>query len=103
MSRRRDLSNIEADVQGLIDLTPLQVASETAYSSAQQCFERAQLLVQRHTDAAVFIVVSQLGGDFGQTSLEYSTAYRGNRRSGPTAQQEWSNAHCKNIDLLQGC
>jgi NADP-dependent 3-hydroxy acid dehydrogenase YdfG len=96
-----DLSNIQADIQGLIDLTPLQVAAETVYSSAQQCFERAQVLVQRHdNDPKVFIVVSQLGGDFGQTSLEYSDCLQGGTAGVVrTAQQEWPNAHCKNIDI----
>ncbi len=87
---------------GLVDLRPLEVESvEQAMKASQECFELAASLVQAHpTSPKVFIRVTELGGDFGFQSLTNQQALvAGGAGVVRTAQQEWKNSHCKNIDV----
>lgn len=87
---------------GIIDLRPLEVESvEQAMVASQECFELAASLVQAHpTSPKVFIRVTELGGDFGFQSLTNQQALiAGGAGVVRTAQQEWKDSHCKNIDV----
>ena len=86
----------------MIDLRSLSLENpDQMMTWSQECFETAKQLVNHHsTDPKVYIHVTQSGGDFGFQSITNQTALiAGAAGVIRTAQQEWRNSHCKNIDL----
>ena len=86
----------------MIDLRPLDLDDpDRIMTWSQACFETAKQLATHHSSAPkVYIHVTQAGGDFGFQNITNQKALIGGAAGViRTAQQEWKNSHCKNIDL----
>ena len=97
-----DTEQIDPQFNGVIDLRPLTLDEPDACMVwSQSCFETAKQLATHHPSTPkVYIHVTQLGGDFGFQSISNSQALiAGAAGVVRTAQQEWRNSHCKNIDV----
>ena len=93
---------LDGEVNGVIDLRALDLDdSDYAMTWSQQCFETAKQLATNHsTTPKVYIHVTQSGGDFGFQSVTNQKALIGGAAGViRTAQQEWKDSHCKNIDV----
>ena len=87
---------------GVIDLRALSIDNpDQALLQSQRCFETAAQIATNHSNTPkVLIHVTQLGGDFGFEHLNNQQALTaGAAGVVRTAQQEWRESHCKNIDL----
>ncbi len=99
-----DENRLPADFDGVIDLRSLSIdTTEEAIEYSQRVFEVASCLAEHHPDAPkVYIHITQLGGDFGfQRITNPQALLAGAAGVVRTAQQEWRNSHCKNIDLVE--
>ena len=97
-----DTEEIDPHFNGVIDLRPLTLDEPDACMMwSQSCFEIAKRLATNHLNAPkMYIHITQIGGDFGFQSIGNSQALiAGAAGVVRTAQQEWKDSHCKNIDV----
>ena len=93
---------LDPQYSGVIDLRALSIDNpDQALLQSQRCFETAAQIAKNHSiSPKVLIHVTQLGGDFGFERLNNHQALTaGAAGVVRTAQQEWRESHCKNIDL----
>ena len=94
-------AQIDSNASALIILSPANADAEFIYSAFQLLQNASQSLkTESVNSAALLIGVSRLGGAFGIENISKASAVGGGLAGiVKTADKEWSDVHCKMIDI----